>query len=104
MLLLGVTAQPVSAEPAHHHVDEIFSTWDWSLDDVAAKRADIEAMMDELDESVVRAKGILWLDDEPDRQMVLQRVGKRWTLRRGEAWADGQVRRSQLVFIGVRTS
>jgi len=104
LLLLGVTAAPISAEPAHIHADEIFSTWDWSLDGEPAQRSNIEQMMADLDESVVRAKGILWLDDEPDHKMVLQRVGKRWTLRRGEVWDDGEDRRSQLVFIGIKST
>ena len=101
LLLLGVTERPGTPTPAHIHASDIFKTWDWSHDDGPVPRAQVDSMMNELDETVVRAKGIFWLDDEPDHQSIVQRVGKRWTLRRGRPWADGEVRRSQLVFIGV---
>ena len=101
LLLLGVTERPGTPTPAHIHASDIFTTWDWSHDDGPVPRAQIDSMMDELDDTVVRAKGIVWLEDEPDHQSIVQRVGKRWTLRRGRPWADGEVRRSQLVFIGV---
>ena len=61
--------------------------------------------MRELPDSVVRAKGILWLagDDGPERQ-VLQRVGPRWTLRRAPGGAQPDTDRSRLVVIGLRGS
>jgi G3E family GTPase len=102
LLLLGVTDRPKAAEPAHIHADEIFTTWDWSPEAEPVARADIESMMGELGDNVVRAKGILWLDHDPEHQSILQRVGKRWTIRRGASWPDAAERRSQLVFIGVR--
>ena len=101
LLLLGVTENPNSTRPAHIHADEIFTTWDWRHDGEPVLRSQVESMMDELDDTVVRAKGIVWVDDEPDHQMVVQRVGKRWTIRRGLPWPDGAERASQLVFIGV---
>jgi len=101
MLLLGVTDQPGTRTPAHIHAHEIFTTWDWAHDGGPVDRPLIEVMMADLGDHVVRAKGIVWLDEEPDHQMILQRVGKRWTLRRGNPWVDGVDRGSQLVFIGV---
>jgi len=101
-LLLGAVDRPITATPAHTHADEIFATWDWTLDDEPTTRAAIEAMMSELPDTVVRAKGFVWLDDEPDRQMILQRVGKRWTLRPGQAWPAKPG--SQIVFIGIQPS
>ena len=99
VLLLGVTPNAVAAAPADIRADDVFSTRQWSLSDAPVTRADIETMMAELTDNVVRAKGILWLVDEPDHQMILQRVGKRWTLRRGKPWATDATRHSQLVFI-----
>jgi len=103
LLLLGVIPDAVAATPAHIHADEIFSTWDWSLDDRPVERDTIDVMMADLDDTVVRVKGILWLTDEPEHQVVLQRVGKRRTIRRGAPWPADGARRSQLVFIGTRT-
>ena len=101
MFLLGVTERPGTPTPAHIHAEDIFRTWDWSHDGEPVDRAQIESMMDGLDETVVRAKGIVWLADEPDHRSIVQRVGKRWTVRRGAPWPDGDEPRSQLVFIGV---
>lgn len=102
LLLLGVTADPNRSEPAHIHAEEIFTTWDWKQVDDAVTRVEIETIMDELDDTVVRAKGIVWLDEEPDRQMIVQRVGRRWTMRPGRPWSADEAKTSQLVFICVR--
>ena len=53
--------------------------------------------MESLPEDVVRAKGVLFLVEDPEQPMVLQRVGRRWTLRRllGQAHPG-----SRLVVIG----
>lgn len=103
LLLLGVTPDPNRSEPAHIHADEIFATWDWKQADEAVTRVQVETLMEELDETVVRAKGIVWLDEEPERQMIVQRVGRRWTMRPGQPWPADATKTSQLVFIGVRS-
>ena len=92
LLLFGADRVSHSAEPAHVHADEIFETWDWAQAEAAMARHTIETMMDELPESVVRAKGVLWLEDEPDHQMILQRVGHRWTVHKGRPWPLGEER------------
>ena len=104
-LLFGVVeAKPPSAgEPhdhkddGHQHAESLFDSWSWSGADPLS-RSTVEALMESMPAEVVRAKGLVLVDDEPDRIMVLQRVGRRWTLRpfgpRGE---DAQTR---LVVIG----
>ena len=56
--------------------------------------------MAELPDEIIRAKGVLQLSDDLDRSFVLQRVGKRWTLRGGRPWTGPPG--SQLVFIATR--
>ena len=101
LVLFGIEPRAEAVEPAHIHAHEIFETWDWTQAE-ASSRTDIEAMMDDLADSVVRAKGVVWLDDEPEHQSILQRVGRRWTIRRGQPWANPADRASQIVFIGVK--
>ena len=85
----------------HGHADEIFTSWSWSGSAPVARSA-VEQMMAALPDEVVRVKGVLKVDEEPDRLMTLQRVGGRWTLRRGKVlppqqWAEAE---SKLVAIG----
>ena len=104
-LLFGVVeAKPPSAgEPhdhkddGHQHAESLFDSWSWSGTDPLS-RSTVEALMESMPAEVVRAKGLVLVDDEPDRIMVLQRVGRRWTLRPfGPRGKDAQTR---LVVIG----
>ena len=90
-----------SASPAHahtHDVESLFESWSWRFAD-PIPRSQIEELMEALPDTVVRAKGVLRLVEEPDREMVLQRVGGRWSLR---ARGHTSLAASQLVFIGMR--
>lgn len=64
----------------HQHAESLFDAWSWSGSEPLTK-ADIQTLMDAMPESVVRAKGIVVVEDEPDSVMALQRVGQRWSLR-----------------------
>ncbi len=104
-LLFGVTdadrsrrRRPSSAGPMPAPADDIFQSWSWGgAEPVPRER--IERLMAELPETVVRVKGVLRLIEEPDRRMILQRVGGRWTLRPGPGRRDGSD--SRLVVIGT---
>ena len=92
-------------DPAHghdhqvdHQHDQLFESWSWQVDGPLS-RASIEALMDALPETVVRAKGLVAVDDRPDKIMLLQRVGGRWTLLPRGPMPDSPV--SKLVFIGM---
>ncbi|HZM11205.1 MAG TPA: GTP-binding protein [Candidatus Limnocylindrales bacterium] len=63
-------------------------------------RARLRAAVEALPESVLRAKGVLYVVGEGTRSVALQKVGGRWTLEKGRPW-DGGSRRSQLVVIGT---
>lgn len=104
-LLFGVVdAKPAAASEPHDHKDDghqhaesLFDSWSWSGTGPLS-RSTVEALMESMPAEVVRAKGLVLVDDEPDRIMVLQRVGRRWTLRPfGPRAADAQTR---LVVIG----
>ena len=56
--------------------------------------------MGRLPEGVLRAKGILYLLENPNDRYIFQLVGKRWSLKAGEAWEDEQPI-SKLVLIGL---
>ena len=73
----------------------------WSITAAAPIRRDnVQALLDTVPEGVLRAKGFVYLVDDPDRRYLLQLVGKRWKLAAGEPWGDG-VPETRLVFIGL---
>ncbi len=92
-------SQPVRPH-GHGSVDDVFQNWTW-VGDGSLARATIEGLMADLPDGIVRAKGVLRLDDDPDRPQVLQRVGQRWTLRPVPASAPASSSSgSRLVLIG----
>lgn len=103
-LLFGVVETSATAAPSGDHSDhgghggDVFESWSWSGDE-PMDRERIDQLMAALPEEVVRAKGVVSLIDEPERAMVLQRVGARWSLRRGSPWSDEPSTR--IVVIGL---
>jgi G3E family GTPase len=100
-ILLGpcaVTApRAAAAFPAHAH-DARFRSWSF----VSRRPFRAEALrrlLDALPDGVLRGKGILLLDEAPERQTVFQLVGRRWELTLGEAWG-GQAQ-TELVMLGL---
>jgi G3E family GTPase len=94
--------------PIHDRVDDLYQAWSWQAGGGRVlDREVIDRLMADLPDEVVRAKGIVWLPggDGP-RRHVLQRVGRRWTLRRarpGAGSATGPADDpSRLVLIGHR--
>ena len=107
-LLLGV-----HADTAHDHVglrhdhdddhdDEPHTehdTWSWVFD-APVDRATLEAWVAGFHDGIVRAKGTVWLADDPGRRSVLQVVGRRSRLTPGAAWGEAE-RQTRLVAIGL---
>jgi G3E family GTPase len=92
-------AEPDPADGRPNEADRLFESWTWQGPH-PIPRAAIDRLMDDLPDSVVRAKGVVQLDDDTERPMVLQRVGGRWSLRK----ASAELRHrggSELVFIGL---
>jgi G3E family GTPase len=98
-VVLGInTDRDVLAEPpaGAGHADSYRS---WSA--TSAGRINSErfrAMMHALPTAVLRAKGILWLSDDPDHLTIFQRVGPRSSYRAAEWNAEKPA--SSLVIIG----
>lgn len=53
-----------------------------------------------LPDGVLRAKGLAWLAEQPDRATVFHLVGKRWSLTPGEPWS-GETPGTAIVCIGL---
>jgi len=81
----------------HHHADSLFDSWSWTSTEPVDRSA-VESMMEAMPDDVVRAKGLLVVADEPEHLMALQRVGRRWTLRRARPLKPQT--ESRLVVIG----
>lgn len=100
------TAMGGDRPPIHDRADEVYQAWTWTAGDRSPiDRVVVEAVMAELPEAVVRAKGVLWLagDGEAEaRPHVLQRVGSRWTLRPARSAVGDGEEGSRLVLIGIR--
>jgi len=95
-----VVARSNADSGGHDHDDHgvSFSSYTWSEERDLAFQPIYQAFKT-LPLSVYRAKGILNLRDVENRRVILQMVGKRVTLTKGEPWNDSK-RRSQIVVIG----
>ena len=86
-----------------HHVHEhdhslTFNTWSYQAGEPLNRAALIEAI-NKLPSTIFRAKGVLWLDDDPENRNVFHVVGKRATLTQAGPWGD-VAPGSQIVVIG----
>jgi len=98
-MLLGLhdTTVPSVEHHDHDHGDD-YASWSLAIDKPmreAAFRAAIAAWP----ETVLRAKGIVYLADDPRRQ-VFQLVGRRWSLTPDRAWGSDPPR-TELVLLGL---
>lgn len=88
----------------HGHEDHslIFSTWHWSSDEPLSGKG-IRRALRQLPSGLLRAKGILNLQENPGQCMILQIVGARVSLTLGKAWGDS-LPHSQIIAIGMPDS
>jgi G3E family GTPase len=91
---LDVQAEAPSTTDHAHDFESVSFTVDEPLDGDR-----LEELFDALPESLLRAKGVLNLAEEPERRTVYQRVGERLSYTPAEPWGD-ETPRSSLVFIG----
>ncbi len=95
-------AEESGAEPPDGHSHDhgvVFSAWTYASDE-AFSRAGLERAIDNLPPTIYRAKGFIWLSENPVRKVILQVVGKRASLSLGELWPDGP-RKTEIVVIGA---
>ena len=57
-------------------------------------------MVETLPEDIIRAKGVLYLQEDPNQRFVFQLVGRRWSLKPGGEWGAARPG-SRLVMIGL---
>ncbi|MFT5349369.1 MAG: G3E family GTPase [Planctomycetota bacterium] len=84
----------------HANHSDTFSSYTWIENQALSFQAIYQAFKT-LPLSVFRAKGILHLRDVDDKRVILQMVGKRVSLNKGETWGD-TTPGSQIVVIGPR--
>jgi G3E family GTPase len=78
--------------------DAAFASWNYTTAQLLSREALWNALT-ALPPAVIRVKGIVALGDTPAVQTVVQMVGRRIQVRRGEPWRDAS-RESRLVVIG----
>ncbi len=94
------TALSLQAEhmPVHDHTGE-YTSWSYASHRPFQTEA-FRAVANTLPAAIIRAKGILWLANDPGRKAIFQLVGKRWIVEMGGEWGSEQPR-NQLVLIGT---
>jgi G3E family GTPase len=96
--LLGLdSAAPKEDRPAEHGND--YLTLHATVDR-PVPRARLERLLDELPDGVLRVKGILRLEESPDKRAVVHRVATRRSITTDIDWPDGETGR--LVVIALR--
>ncbi len=83
---------------AHDHGNE-YASCSVTLD-APVREADFRAMVQAWPPAVLRAKGIVHLEEDPGRRQVFQLVGRRWSLMPDREWGH-DARRTQIVLIGL---
>lgn len=81
-----------------HDHSTVFSTYSWQSSQALSLKA-LQRTVEHLPNDIFRAKGILYLADDPEHIGIIQVVGKRATFTWGRSWGDAQPR-SQFVVIG----
>jgi G3E family GTPase len=87
-------------DDANHSTRHTISTWHWTSDQPLSLPK-LRTLFESLPESAYRAKGIVYLEELPMYQIVLQMVGKRYNLRESVPWGAERPR-SEIVMIGDR--
>ncbi|HEY80664.1 MAG TPA: GTP-binding protein [Anaerolineae bacterium] len=103
-LLFGHVSEPgrFMLEPVHehrHHHSDDYETWSFSSSRPLAGDL-FRALAASLPQGIIRAKGILYLQEDPERRHIFQLVGRRWRIEPGDAWGDQQPE-TKLVLIGL---
>ncbi len=88
----------------HHDHDHslVFNTWYWQSNN-PVKLSALRQVLEELPLTIFRAKGVVYLNEMPDKKSVVQVVGKRISLTLGDDWGDVQPF-NEIVVIGEEGS
>ena len=96
----GSTTAALEHRSHDHAADDVYRSWSY-VGKRPLMRPQFERFVTGLPESVLRAKGVLYLADEPDRQTIFQLVGQRWSLTPGRPWGQDQPA-NHLIVIGLQ--
>ncbi len=98
------TRRDVQDDADAHEADhaEAYASWSYT-NDAPLTRERVLAFVESLPPDVLRAKGILYLQDDPDNRYVLQVVGRRHELERERPWGESAPH-SELVVIGCKNT
>ncbi len=92
-------AEITSGANADHREANPFRSWSFVRDEaLCAER--VRRLADDLPRGILRAKGTLYLAEDPGHRHVYQLVGRRWRLARDIPWGVAQ-KRSEIVFISA---
>lgn len=80
--------------------DAVYATWSFTSE-TPLQPDRVRAAIDALPVGIYRAKGLLYVQGEPNRRVVVQVVGRRVEVELGEYWGEAK-KRSQFVTIGLR--
>jgi G3E family GTPase len=93
-------SQPiVSSSHSDHGPHGGFSTWHWTCDRPLSLPK-LRSFFELLPEAIYRAKGFIYLEELPEYRVILQKVGKRSSLKDGSRWGS-ETPRTELVMIGI---
>ena len=89
-------ANASQVQVGHLH-DHPFSTWHWTSD-MPLSLPRLRSVIETLPDTIYRLKGIVYLEEFPSHQVVLQMVGKRYNIGDTEQWG-ALPPRSEIVMI-----
>jgi G3E family GTPase len=93
------SAVPGGQEEVMIDHEAAYDTWTFEQESPMTDEA-MRAFAAGLPEGVLRAKGLVYLAEDPEHATIFQHVGKRWSLTPGPAW-DDRSRRTAIVMIGI---
>jgi G3E family GTPase len=102
-VLLGADVRSPSRKRAgsgHAHMHPDFETWSWTGEAPISGNGLVEALKG-LPGGIVRAKGLLHLQEDATSRYLMQLVGRRWSIQADRRWKEGEQPDSRLVVIGL---
>ncbi|GAA6160322.1 MULTISPECIES: CobW family GTP-binding protein [Ruegeria] len=77
-----------------------FETISVETNDALDEKA-LQQFFSDLPDTILRAKGFVFIAQKPDQRLIFQRVGSRWSMREGDCWTETGPH-TRLVFIGPK--
>jgi G3E family GTPase len=95
----GHSQSMVSPSHSDHGQHAGVFTWHWTCDRPLSLPK-LRSFFELLPETIYRAKGFVYLEELPEYQVILQKVGKRSSLKEGSRWGS-KTPGTELVMIGI---